>query len=49
MGKLIVEEFSVKPQPGREIGVEIEMEGHGLPSGPRGWITTTDGSLRGPS
>lgn len=49
MGKLIIEEFSVRPQAGREVGIEIEMEGDELPAGPNGWITTSDGSLRGPS
>lgn len=33
--------------PEREIGVEVEMEGAGLPIRVGGWVCTKDGSLRG--
>ena len=44
----IVDTFDLRElSPEKEIGIEIEMEGRGLPEAPSGWIHTADGSLRG--
>lgn len=46
----IVEEYNLISQPPEnEIGIEIEMEGMGIPNAPIGWVGTPDGSLRGES
>lgn len=47
--KTILEEFGPKAQPGREVGVEIEMEGHKFPMEVPYWNAIPDGSLRGES
>lgn len=46
----IAEEWSLKTvPPENEIGIEIEMEGRGIPTAPIGWNGVPDGSLRGES
>ncbi len=50
---LIREQFGIAPKkqmPGRDIGIEVEMEGQPLPMDPPiGWRMEADGSLRGQS
>ena len=42
----IVDTFDLRElSPEKEIGIEIEMEGRGLPEASSGWIHTQDGSL----
>lgn len=49
MSKKIIEIFGHTNQADREVGIEIEMEGHNLGINCRGWMTDEDGSLRGES
>lgn len=49
MAKKIIELFNLTSQADRDVGIEIEMEGHNLHIHCPGWIETEDGSLRGES
>lgn len=47
--KTILELYGVQPQTGRDVGIEIEVEGKNfhMARDPDKWICTHDGSLRG--